>query len=378
MKIQGVTDEELAQLSDEERAALEEGQQQEEGEAKDLKTIADGGDDDDKEDGPGDEEDEDGDEDDDAKAARETAEAAAKAEAEAKTKREEELKAMSVEDRAAAEAEDKAAEEAAAKAKAEAEAKAKAEAEAKAKAGEEDDADEVESESLRPRLPRYEVKPVEKYEEKIKEIDTALAEAEAKFTAGDIELPVLLATQRKLEGQRFELREANLRAELATEYNEKASKTEWMGDVQDFFAHVKDADGIDYKKPLLNAAFDSAIKSLAANKENAQHTSQWFLREADKQVKAEIGFVAKPADKAAEEAAVKAAAEKAAKGKPAGRKPSLAVVKDIGKLPNAGEEDAAGGNPEFAALDKLEGIEFEDALARMPQSKQDTYLRQRA
>lgn len=381
MKIQGVNDDELENLTDAEREALEEGDKDEAVTAAALKEVAAG--EDEPKHKPGEE---DEDEDDNAKAEREKAEAAAaekaenaRVEAEAKEKREAELKAMSKEDRAAAEAADKeaaekAAAEAAAKEKAEVEAKAKAEAEAKAKA--EGAGAEDEDAPGRARIPRYEVKPVEKYDEKMKALDTKEAEAQAKFDAADIDLKELLSINRKISADRAELRDANLRATMAAEYNEKAAQAEWMGDVQDFFATVKQKSGIDYDKPLLNAAFDRAIKTLAADDANSKRSNQWFLREADKQVKAEIGFVAKEPS-AAEKEAARLAAEKG-KEKPQGRKPALAVVKDVGGMPSAGDDDAAGGNPEFAALDKLDGIEYEDALARMPQAKQDAYLRQRA
>jgi len=143
-----------------------------------------------------------------------------------------------------------------------------------------------------------------------------------------------------------------------------------LGDVHDFFTSVKAKDGIDYSKPGLNAAFDTTLKALAADEANAKHSPRWFLREADKLVRAEIGFVAKEPSASGEAATVN--------GKPASRKPALAVVRDVGGLPSAGDDDASGGNPEFSALDKLDGIDYEDALAAMPKSKQDLYLRHRA
>lgn len=372
MTIQGVDDAELANLTDAEREALEEGDKQEAEDKKDLTSIAEGGEGAGDDEGKGDEEDDGDDTGEDeetaeAKAAREKEEAAAVA---AAAKREAELKEMSAEDRAKAEADDKAAKEAAAKA---AEGKAKQEEEAKAaKAGEDADADETEI--LRPRLPRYEVKPVEKYDEQVKALDEQYAATLAKFQAGDIELPALLAEQRSIDAKRLDLRDQRTRAEMATEFNDKAAKTEWLNDVQDFFVHIKQTEGIDYKKPLLNVAIDSVVKNLANDKNNADWSPQKFLREAHKVVKAELGL-AGAAPKKDEKPGEKGGKKE---DKPAGRKPELAIVKDVGKLPSAGDDDASGGNPEFAALDKLDGIEYEDALAAMPQKKQDAYLRQKA
>lgn len=389
-KVHGVTDEELANLSDAEREALEEGQEDDAAVAASLKKIADkGGKGNGDEPGPDDDDDDDDDGDDaEAKAAAKAeAEAKAKAEADAKaaakaSEAEEKRRAALTEEARAKE--DAAKVEADAKAKAEADAKAKAEAEAKAKkaaAGEEDDGDDAEAQIMRPRLPRHKVVPVEKYDEKMKAIDDAYDAAVAKFTAGDMELTALLAEQRKLDGQRTELRDAKFRADMGDEFNQEAVRAEWLGDVQDFFVKTKQGEGIDYNKPLLNVAFDAALKTLAADKANAEKSTAWFLRAAHKAVKADLGIAPKasetPEEKTAREAAEKAAAAKAAAAKPKGRQPALALVKDVGALPSAGDDDATGGDPEFAAIDKLEGIEYEDALAAMPAAKQEAYLRSR-
>jgi hypothetical protein len=368
MAIKGVSDDELANLSDEERAALEEGEEQEAEEAADLKAIAQG------DEGPGDEEDDDDEDDVDDKAKKAAAAKDEKAEKAADKKADDKAAADAVaaeEARRTALSEEARVKEDEAKA---AEAK-KAEDDAAAKAAAAKDAEAEEEEIQRPRLPRYQVKAVEKYDEQVKALNDADSAAEETFRAGDLELKDLLATHRANAAKLTDLREAKLRADLATEFNENAGKTEWLGDVADFFARTKVAEGIDYNKPLMNAAIDTALKALGNDPANKQRSSTWFLREAHKAVKAELGIVtpaAKNENKGAEKAAADAAAKKA---KLAGRKPELAVVKDVGSLPNAGDDDAAGGDPEFAALDKLNGIEYEDALAAMPTSKQDRYLR---
>jgi len=149
-------------------------------------------------------------------------------------------------------------------------------------------AGEGDEDDRRPRLPLYEAKPVERYDEQMAALNTAYDESMELFTAGDLELKDLHAKQRELDERRADLREQKLKADLATDFNEKALKMEWMGDVQDFFARAKATEGIDYTKPLLNAAFDAALKTLAADEANAQRSSTWFLRQAHKLVQADI------------------------------------------------------------------------------------------
>jgi len=196
----------------------------------------------------------------------------------------------------------------------------------------------------RPRLPLYDVKPVERYDEQMAALEPEYNEAMESFKAGDLELDALLAKQRELDARRTELREQKLKADLATDFNTKAVRAEWMGQVQDFFARTRRVEDIDYTKPSLNVAFDAALKTLAADPANADKSTTWFLRSAHKLVQADFDMAADP---------------------------------DRGEHQDANDEGGAGGDPDFSALDKLEGIEFEDALARLPETKQDRYLRSR-
>src|SRR6266851_692321 len=109
-----------------------------------------------------------------------------------------------------------------------------------ARAGDEDE--------RRPRLPLYKVTPVEKYDEQMAALEPEYNEAMESFKAGDLELDALLAKQRELDTKRTELREAKLKADMGESFNQEAIKAEWMGDVQDFFARTKAAEGIDYTK----------------------------------------------------------------------------------------------------------------------------------
>jgi hypothetical protein len=357
-KSHGVSDAELENLSAEERAALEDTDD----DAEHLREIAAEGEeglDDGKKGkekaGPGDEEEED---EDDAKG-----------------------KDKSGDDKKAAAAEEEEREgEPDAKDKEKTPAKAAADdkegEKGKAKAGAEDDGEEGDDDidvPFRPRMPRLAVKPVEKYDEQMAAIDTEYDVALKTYKEGDMPIDELLTKQRALDNKRLDLREAKAKADMASDHNQQVGQAEWMGDVQDFFGVVKQKEGIDYTKRAMNVAFDDALKTLAADKANEDKSEGWYLRQAHKMVKADLGLVAK-----------KPNAEDRGDGKDKdgkkieGRRPKIALVHDLGKIPNASDgdgEDNAAGDPEFAALDRLTGQDYEDALAKMSETKQDKYLR---
>jgi len=350
-KAHGLSEAELADLSPEEREAIE----AEDDDDKHLREIAaegeEGADDGKKgkeKAGPGDDEDDD---DEDAKSKKKGA-AAAEAEEEAEEGVDDKKKAP-----AKADADDKEGE------------KGKAKAGAEDKAEDEDDLDVP----FRPRMPRLAVKPVEKYDEQMTALDKDYDALLTTYKEGDLPIDELLSKQRALDNKRYELREAKSNADRAADHNKQIGQAEWMGDVQDFFGVVKEKEDIDYTKRAMNVAFDDALKQLAADEKNADKSEVWYLRQAHKMVKADLGLVVKKAD---DKGDVK---DKDGK-KIEGRKPKIALVHDLGKIPNASDgdgEDNAAGDPEFAALDRLSGLDLEDAIARMSADKQERYARAR-
>lgn len=374
----GFTEAELAGLSETERAALEGDDDDKDG----LTAIA--GDDDD--DAVGDA----------AKAAaaaaktkadeeaRAKAEAAekVKAEAEAKAKREAELAAMSEEERTKAAAADKAKTDAEAKAKADADAKAKADAEAAAKKAEGGDEDDAVDE---PFVPLYTAAKPENYDGQMAEFDKKDAADLAEFKAEKIELDEFLTRQKVTANARSVLREQAVKAEIAQESRDQMAVQQWQWEIRRFIRATAKHEGIDYRadeNKALNAELDSQVKALGANKANENKSGEWFLQEAHRRV-CEIHKIgkAKPAaeDKsAAAQAAAKAKADAEAKAK-AERAAKAAdnrskLGKDLGALPTAGAEDVAGEG-EFAHLDGLNGLELENAIARLKPDEAERYAR---
>jgi hypothetical protein len=362
------TEDELAGLSDTERAALEE----KDDDVDALRQIA----------GAGDDDDDDG-EDAAAKAEREKAEAAAAAAAkakedaaakaaedEARKKREAELAAMDDDERKKAEEADRlAAADAAERAKAE----AKAKAEADASRGADDE--------IEPLVTTYHVAPPENYDARVKEIDERKAKATESYRSNEIDVDEMLRLHGEADRERRDLDNQKLKADMAAEMAEQQGAQRWQWEVNRFMKDVLKHEGIDYKKSVaLNAALDAEVKRLANDEANKDKSGEWFLKAAHDNVKTEMGLKAsKPeGDDKGGDAAAKAAAAAAAKAAAERRKQADAnrdkLHRGISDLPAAGAGEI-GNEGEFAHLEGLNGMELENAVARMTPDQQDRYAR---
>jgi len=250
-----------------------------------------------------------------------------------------------------------------------------------AAAGAETEDEEEDEDEPQPFFPRYAAPPVDKYDEQITGLDKRQTDAEGKFKAGDLELDGLLAESRKIEGERRALNEAKLKHDISVEQSTQADVQSWQFEISRFMHRVKQADSVDYKaNRTLNAALDQAVKDLGNAKDkdgkllHADKPGRWFLREAHKQVMKDIGREKPAAD--SEDAGAKAG-DKVAKEKEAaaGRKTDpKKLPKTLARVP-AADADDAGGDPEFANLEGLEGLDLEDAVARMSPAQQDKWAR---
>ena len=260
---------------------------------------------------------------------------------------------------------------------------------AKGKEGD-DGKDEAEDEDDEPSIvmPRYHAPAVEKYDEQVAALESRKAEALSKFKAGDIELDALMGEQAKVDGERRALDEAKLKHDISVDSAEQADRQAWQNEVALFKYQVKKVDGIDYKSSrTLNAAFDQAVKDLAGAQDkngnfiNNDKSARWFLREGHKQVMKDIGRAPKAGakdegkDEDGKESGKDAKSEKAKQAALDARKQKKAgIPKTLAGVPAADDGDA-GGDPEFAHLDKLGGLDLEDAVARMTPEQQDKWAR---
>jgi hypothetical protein len=221
-----------------------------------------------------------------------------------------------------------------------------------AAAAEEDEDDEI----VFARTPRLPVRHVEGYDEKLKALNDQREALTLQFKDGELESDDYFAKVGKIADDKAELQRAEDRARFAEEHNAAADSQDFIAEAQAFMAHARKTEGVDYKKGAVKVdgkdvrlvdVYDKYVRLLANDPDNAQRPGRWFLQEAHAIVKARFGG-----------------------------KPKLSSVpKTLGGIPNAQDTETREGEGEFAALDKLTGMELEHALARLTPEQQDRYLR---
>lgn len=253
------------------------------------------------------------------------------------------------------------------------------EAKGDAKAGESAEAataddDEDDDEPAQKFAPRYKVELPEDFADQVKALDKSELALAKKFKAGEMEAEEFIAEQKALAGKRGALQKLQDKAETFEELNKQSAEQEWQHSIHTFMRKVKKVDGIDYQKDTEKQAdFDTFVKALAAKPENANKDYDWFLSTAHKRVKVLHGIADKVETKGKEEGKADAKPDAKAAAK-AARKPNLAAIpKTLAHVP--GGDGPGDVNDEFVELDKLDGIEYEQALARMTPAQREKYLK---
>lgn len=156
--------------------------------------------------------------------------------------------------------------------------------------------------------------------------------------------------------------------------NEKTAREQWFGTVATFKRTLAEAGGLDYDKNTAAATiWDSHVKALASNADNADKDAVWFLREAHRLTLNDIkalagaaGMKLSDAGKTVKDAAVKAAVD--------ARRPNTAGTKSLAGTPEASSADDGSKGGEFSHLAGLSGLALEKALAKMSPEQQAAYL----
>ena len=176
-----------------------------------------------------------------------------------------------------------------------------------------------------------------------------------QFDEGDITFSEHKKALREINQQRNALDRAELKAELAAEAYQTQIDNSWQASQTAFFsAH-----------PEINAANDVQMTAL-----------DHLVRQETKAVLDKGGVIGVPElerayTKYKQAFNIEAAAPKQAKAPSA--KNEGVIPPNLGKLPAATANDTDDGK--FAHLDRLEGVAFEDALAKLSDAQRDEYLR---
>lgn len=224
--------------------------------------------------------------------------------------------------------------------------------------------------------PRYVAPPVKDYAEQVGVINAEEGKLLADYKAGDIEDADFFAKKADIQGRRDDLLARKLKGEFSAEFNEQMAAQQWQFEVQHFMRQAK-REGVDYnaaENKEAKAALDRAVKVLADDPANTEKDGEWFLSEAHEIVKGRFKLGV-PANNSSDDKGEKPGAKD---GKKASRKPDLKTVpKTLGGLPAVTDTDTGGTDPEFAGLDKLDGMELETAVAKMSPAQQDRWARSR-
>ncbi len=194
-----------------------------------------------------------------------------------------------------------------------------------------------------------------------------LADLNAKFKDGEIEVSDYEAQRETVDSELDALRRAEIKAEIAEEMNSQSAEAQWASAIKRQFAAAK-GQGVDYAADEEKRAdLDGFVRSLGANPKNADKSMDWFMSEANKRVLALHDIKPAPAPAAAAPAAP--AVDPAKTRKP----PVAAVTPSLSNVPGGDGPGDVGGD-EFGDLDGLDGLEFEAALARLSESQRSKYL----
>lgn len=177
----------------------------------------------------------------------------------------------------------------------EAEAKPEAEADPAPKEGDQED-DTVEVVAKEEVMPLLNGDIPEDVETKLSEINTKRSELDEKFDDGDLSTKEYRAEIAVLEKEQRDIEQALFKAQLSQEMTENQQRNAWKKTVDTFIK-----SNSEYKTSKLRwQTLDIAVKSIAADEANARLSGEEILAKAHEQVQSEFGLKPVAAEPAAE------------------------------------------------------------------------------
>lgn len=209
-----------------------------------------------------------------------------------------------------------------------------------------------------PFVPTYSAEVPADAKEQIKALKDEESAAFKKLMDGEIDADAYQLVRDRTETAVDDLKTAALTASIfsqATEQSQKqAAQVEWNRATANAFAAAK-VEGIDYQaKPSLLAAYNHTLKTLGADPKNENKDAAWFLTEAHRVTKEELGLAIKPAP----------AARRGVD--PSELPPTLRSV----PVAATGSVNA----DEFAHMRNLTGLALERAHAAMTETQRDRWM----
>lgn len=211
-----------------------------------------------------------------------------------------------------------------------------------------------------PFIPQYSAEVPADAADQIKALKAEEGAAFKQLMDGEIDSDSYQAIRERVEAQADALKTQALTASIFQQANtqaaEQTARAEWNKSESASFATFK-AEGLDYKaKPSLLAAYNTNLKALGADPKNENRDAVWFLTEAHRLTKDDLGFTAtkKPAPVAQNRVDMQE------------MPPTLRSV----PVAATGSVNA----DEFAHMRNLDGIELEKAHARLTNDQRDRWM----
>jgi len=227
----------------------------------------------------------------------------------------------------------------------------------------------------------YTIAAPEDADAQIKALRTEKAAAFKQLMDGDLTPEQYSAKEDEVTGKISEIERQVTAARVATEISVQNAQRSYLGKVNALLDRARDVDGVDYRaegNKHLHDALDRTVKWLANDPSNADKPEQWFLDEAHAMVKGRFGVgkaAAAPAGQQGGADGKPAAAKPPATTSRAGKAPDLSgVPPTVRNLPAAADGGATGDDGgEFAHLNGLTGMALERAVARMTPEQQQRW-----
>ncbi len=209
-----------------------------------------------------------------------------------------------------------------------------------------------------PFIPRYQAELPADFEAQLAAIGERKKALRTQYQDGNLELDDYEDARDGIESEALALREAHLKATLASEQAQQTATQRWQWEQERFF--TQKANAVYRADPILGSAFDAAVKGLARDPAHEGKPMSWFLDEADRVTRERMRSVV-------------GAPETPTKTPSAPIKTRPAIPPNLGDLPSADLPETGGD--EWAHLDRLQGMDIEAALAKLSPAEQERYLR---
>lgn len=133
--------------------------------------------------------------------------------------------------------------------------------------------------------------------EKLTDLETQSTDLLVKFKEGDIDLPEFMTQKAAIDDEKLKLMLADGQAKWAEGQNTDTREQRWKWEQERFFGSQK---AEIYKDPIILAALDASVKQLAADNAHAKKPAAFFLEEADRQIRKRFNMGTEPVTKVVE------------------------------------------------------------------------------